>query len=58
MNRLIKSFGICFQFSAQQSITPVYETASGKDKYRRFHKTGPELFLTQVLMVNGPLTNK
>lgn len=59
MNKLIRSFGLCFQFSTQHSsITPVYETASGKDKYRRFHKTGPELLVTQLLMVHGPLTNK
>ena len=36
----------------------VMETASGKDKYRRFHRSGPELYITKVLMLNGPLTSK
>ena len=49
-----------FEFSeVTKSITPVVaETSTGKDKYRKYHKIGPELFLTRILMVNGPLTSK
>jgi hypothetical protein len=27
------------------------------DKYRNFTKSGPELFITKILMLNGPLTS-
>jgi hypothetical protein len=27
------------------------------DKYRNFTKKGPELFITKILMLNGPLTS-
>ena len=53
---------VCFPFSSQlnRSVAPVmrHETASGKDKYKKYHKDGPEMFITKVLMVNGPLTSK
>jgi len=29
-----------------------------RDKYKNFHKNGPELFVAKVLMLNGPLTSK
>jgi len=35
-----------------------YESPFGQDKYRKFHKTGPELLITRILMVNGALTSK
>lgn len=59
MNLLIRNLRV-YQFAeAAKSITPVFtETATGKDKYRKYHKIGPELFLTHVLMVNGTLTSK
>ena len=47
-----------FATEMTKSAVPVFETASGRDKYRNFKKDGPELFLTRILMVNGPLTNK
>jgi hypothetical protein len=31
---------------------------SSMGHYRKMHKTGPELLVTRILMVNGPLTNK
>ncbi len=36
--------------------TPSENTHTGY--YRRLHKTGPELLVTRILMVNGPLTSK
>lgn len=61
MIKLLSGFTY-FRFSNQLSKAPVpvfrQETASGKDKYRNYHKGGPELFVTHILMVNGPLTNK
>ena len=51
-----------FSLSTQiaKSAPPImrHETSSGKDKYRNYHKSGPELFITKVLMINGPLTSK
>lgn len=32
--------------------------ASQLDKYKNFHKSGPELFVTKILMLNGPLTSQ
>jgi hypothetical protein len=29
-----------------------------RDAYSKYHKSGPELFVTKILMVNGPLTSK
>lgn len=29
-----------------------------KDKYKNYHKSGPELFITKILMLNGPLTSQ
>ncbi len=61
MNKLLRCLAHPFQFAIQIPSKPssiVLETASGKDKYRSFHKTGPELFITRTLMVNGPLTSK
>ena len=53
---------LSFPFSSQlnRSAAPVIrqETASDKDKYLKYHKDGPEMFVTKVLMVNGPLTSK
>jgi hypothetical protein len=59
MIRLLKSSLFQFVTQISRANTPVMaETDEGKDRYRRFHKEGPELFLTQILMVHGPLTNK
>ena len=60
MIKILTNFNL-YQLSAQLSKTaPVMrqETASGKDKYRKFHKDGPELYITKLLMVNGPLSSK
>lgn len=46
--------------SKARSVVPVIATptTASKDKYRKFHKTGPELLLTRILMVNGALNAK
>lgn len=44
--------------TANKTTTPPPPTESGKPHYRKMTKTGPELLLTRILMVNGPLTSK
>lgn len=40
-------------------VTPAIRSAPAtRDIYKRFHRTGPELLVTRILMVNGPLTSK
>ena len=40
-------------------VTPAIRSAPAtRDSYRSFHRTGPELLVTRILMVNGPLTSK
>ena len=34
------------------------QSGSQIDQYKNFRKEGPELFITKILMVNGPLTSK
>ena len=60
MNALLRRLQPVYRFAQEsRATTPaVIETASGKDKYRNYHKTGPELYITKVLMLHGPLTNK
>lgn len=63
MKTIVKNMRF-FSFSETKAVAPsipvpvMKETMSGKDKYRFYYKKGPELFLTKVLMINGPLTNK
>ena len=60
MIRLLKGFNT-FRFATELSLSsppPRRETASGRDKYRNYRQTGPELLITRILMVNGPLNNK
>lgn len=33
-------------------------TSTHSGNYRKLHKSGPELLVTRILMVNGPLTSK
>ena len=33
-------------------------TSMQSGNYRKLHKSGPELLVTRILMVNGPLTSK
>lgn len=59
MMQLVRNCWIFARYSVEaKSLTPSSSTATGKDKYRKYHKDGPELFLTHLLMVNGPLTSK
>jgi hypothetical protein len=60
MNRLRGTVEKLSKLSATELQKPAItvNTTPGKDQYRKFHKTGPELFITRVLMVNGPLTSK
>jgi hypothetical protein len=61
MNKLRGAVGRMTQLStpvAQQPKNISMQTSTGKDKYRCYHKQGPELFITKILMINGSLTNK
>jgi hypothetical protein len=63
MNRLKNLAAKATQITLpNQAIKPAATSTASQntqvDKYKNFHKSGPELFITKVLMLNGPLTSQ
>lgn len=61
MNKLkntIEKMGKMAPVTAPIKPTAPSEGSSSMGHYRKLHKTGPELLVTRILMVNGPLTSK
>jgi len=62
MNRLKNLAAKATQITLpNQAIKPATTNTASQsfqvDKYKNFHKSGPELFITKILMLNGPLTS-
>lgn len=67
MNRLKSTIAKIGKMAPVTTPTPIpTPTASSNSvgsainsgTYRKLHKSGPELLVTRILMVNGPLTSK
>lgn len=59
MNRLKNLAAKATQISLPNQVAKpaAINTSNQVDKYKNFHKSGPELFITKMLMLNGPLTS-
>lgn len=61
MNKLkntIEKIGKMAPVSAPSKPSPPPSENASTGTYRKLHKSGPELLVTRILMVNGPLTSK
>lgn len=59
MNRLKNLAAKATQITLpKQGVQQTQSSTPGVDKYKNFHKSGPELYVTKMLMLNGPLTSQ